>query len=148
MASFTERTYKLPPLKPPTAVHVFAIDPTSVRVTWRYVSTTTEEEPVQGYKVALIQLILSIPFLSLSAICFLKHELLCQILYWEVDQDFSEAKVVTKLLGGDLEAYIYDLSPGKRYLLRVLAFSQGGYGKMSSPAWEFQMGLLQINFLF
>ncbi|CAG0881139.1 unnamed protein product [Darwinula stevensoni] len=109
---YLERTYKLPPLKPPTAVHVFAIDPTSVRVTWRYVSTTTEEEPVQGYK----------------------------ILYWEVDQDFSEAKMVAKYLGGDLEAYIYDLSPGKRYLLRVLAFSQGGFGKMSSPAWEFQMG--------
>merc|ERR1712079_20371 len=35
---------------------------------------------------------------------------------------------------------INDLSPGKTYFLRVLAFSQGGEGKMSSPAWKFQMG--------
>ena len=37
-----------------------------------------------------------------------------------------------------LQAMIDDLTPGKTYYLRVLAFSQGGEGKMSSPAWQFQ----------
>lgn len=32
------------------------------------------------------------------------------------------------------------MTPGKTYYLRVLAYSQGGEGKMSSPVWQFQMG--------
>ena len=44
------------------------------------------------------------------------------------------------ILGNKLEAVISDLTPGKTYYLRVLAFSQGGEGKMSSPSWQFQMG--------
>ena len=43
-------------------------------------------------------------------------------------------------IGSKLEATINDLTPGKTYFLRVLAYSQGGEGKMSSPAWQFQMG--------
>ena len=42
--------------------------------------------------------------------------------------------------GGDLEAVISGLVPGKVYKLRVLAYSWGGDGKMSSPAWEFRVG--------
>jgi hypothetical protein len=41
-------------------------------------------------------------------------------------------------IGNTLEATMNDLTPGKTYYLRVLAFSQGGEGKMSSPAWQFQ----------
>lgn len=45
------------------------------------------------------------------------------------------------ILGGHkLEAYIYNLVPGKAYHLRVLAYSYGGDGRMSSPAHTFQMG--------
>lgn len=43
-------------------------------------------------------------------------------------------------LGSNLEAYINNLTPGKQYHLRVLAFSNGGDGRMSSPAFTFQMG--------
>lgn len=39
-----------------------------------------------------------------------------------------------------LEAYVTNLTPGKTYNLRVLAFSNGGDGRMSSPAITFQMG--------
>ncbi len=48
---FLERTFKLRPQKPPTAVQVYGIDPSTVRVTWRYVAPTVKEEPLTGYKV-------------------------------------------------------------------------------------------------
>ena len=60
--------------------------------------------------------------------------------YWESDKDISMANHTIVYLGNRLEATINDLTPGKTYYLRVLAFSQGGEGKMSSPAWQFQMG--------
>lgn len=39
-----------------------------------------------------------------------------------------------------LEAYVTNLTPGKSYNLRVLAYSNGGDGRMSSPPITFQMG--------
>lgn len=48
---FLERTFKKAPLKPPTTVHVVAVNPSTVRVTWRYVAPSIEEEPLIGYKV-------------------------------------------------------------------------------------------------
>ena len=83
-----------------------------MKVTWRYVSPTVAEEPLTGYKVR----------------------------YWEADKDVSQANETTIYIGNTLEATITDLSPGKWYFLRVFAWSQGGEGKMSSPAWRFQMG--------
>ena len=109
---FLERTFKLRPQKPPTAVQVYGINPSTVRVTWRYVAPTVKEEPLTGYKVRV----------------------------WESDRDISEANDTVIYIGNKLEATITDLTPGKTYYLRVLAFSQGGEGKMSSPAWQFQMG--------
>ena len=86
---FLERTFKLRPQKPPTAVQggskkiflgcvnlisdipcalfsrnlcpiflaiieqVFGINPSTVRVTWRYVAPTVKEEPLTGYKVRI-----------------------------------------------------------------------------------------------
>ena len=81
-------------------------------MTWRYVAPTVYEEPLTGYKVRV----------------------------WENDKDVSEANDTVVYIGNRLEAIIDDLTPGKTYFLRVLAFSQGGEGKMSSPAWQFQMG--------
>lgn len=111
---FLSRTYKAAPQRPPTSVNVKAVDSTSVLVTWRGGSTVTaDEEPILGYKVR----------------------------YWEADQPLAKAKDVYKYLdGGDLEAVISGLVPGKVYKLRVLAYSWGGDGKMSSPAWEFKVG--------
>merc|ERR1739838_566943 len=112
---FLERTFKLRPQKPPTAVQVYGINPSTIKVTWRYVAPTVQEEPLTGYKIRV----------------------------WESDKDISQANNTTVYIGTHnfkLAATITDLSPGKTYFLRVLAFSQGGEGKMSSPAWKFQMG--------
>lgn len=59
---------------------------------------------------------------------------------WEVDQDISTANDTIVSVGQKLEAYITNLSPGKTYKMRVLAYSNGGDGRMSSPALTFQMG--------
>jgi hypothetical protein len=91
---------------------VYGINPSTIRVTWRYVAPSVLEEPLTGYMVR----------------------------YWESDKDISVANNTIVYLGNRLEATINDLTPGKTYYLRVLAFSQGGEGKMSSPAWQFQMG--------
>jgi len=109
---FLERTFKLRPQKPPTAVQVFGINPSTITVTWRYVSPSVSEEPLTGYMVRV----------------------------WESDKDISDANNTIVYIGHKLEATISTLSPGGTYKLRVLAFSQGGEGKMSSPAWQFKMG--------
>merc|ERR1719438_372266 len=112
---FLERTFKMRPQKQPTAVQVIGINPSTIKVTWRYVAPTVQEEPLTGYKIR----------------------------YWESDKDVSQANSTDVYIGSydfKLEATISDLSPGKTYYLRDLAFSQGGEGKMSSPAWRFQMG--------
>ena len=64
-----------------------------------------------------------------------------QIRIWEYDQDMSTANDTIIPRGRKLEAIIDNLSPGKKYHLRVLAFSNGGDGRMSSPIITFQMGM-------
>ncbi|XP_049844901.1 contactin [Schistocerca gregaria] len=109
---FLERTYRKAPQKPPSTVQVFGVNPTTVKVLWRYVAPSAEEEPVIGFKVRI----------------------------WEIDQDMSTANDTIVYVGSKLEAYVDNLSPGKIYHMRVLAFSNGGDGRMSSPALTFQMG--------
>lgn len=109
---YLERTYRKAPQKPPSAVNVFGVNPSTVRVVWRYVQPSLEEEPLIGYKIRV----------------------------WEVDQDMSTANDTIIPGGSKLEADIKNLSPGKAYHLRVLAFSNGGDGRMSSPTHTFQMG--------
>ncbi|KAH9425880.1 Contactin-3 [Dermatophagoides pteronyssinus] len=109
---FLARTFKAAPQQPPTSVNVTAIDSHSVLVTWRGISSLTNaEEPISGYKVR----------------------------YWDSDQPISRAREIIKPLdGSDLRAIISDLIPGKVYKLRVLAFSNGGDGKMSQQI-EFKL---------
>ncbi|VEN63415.1 unnamed protein product [Callosobruchus maculatus] len=109
---YFERTYRKAPQKPPSSVNVSGVNPSTVRVTWRYVQPSLEEEPLQGYKIRV----------------------------WESDQDLSKANDTVIPFGGKLEGYVNNLTPGKAYKLRVLAYSNGGDGRMSSPAKEFQMG--------
>jgi len=109
---FLERTYRKAPQKPPSSVNVFGVNPSTVRVTWRYVQPSLDEEPLIGYKIRI----------------------------WEIDQDMSTAKDTIIPGGSKLEANVKDLIPGKIYKLRVLAFSKGGDGRMSSPTHTFQMG--------
>lgn len=93
-------------------MHVYGINPSTVRVVWRYVGVTMEEEPIMGYKVRV----------------------------WESDQDMSTANDTIINIGNKLECYVDTLTPGKSYKMRVLAFSNGGDGRMSSPTLHFQMG--------
>ncbi|XP_057652877.1 contactin [Diorhabda carinulata] len=109
---FIERTYRKAPQKPPSSVMVYGINPSTVKVVWRYVQPSLEEEPLQGYKIRV----------------------------WESDQDLSTANDTIIPFGGNLEGYVTNLSPGKVYKLRVLAYSNGGDGRMSSPEKQFQMG--------
>ncbi|XP_017779518.1 PREDICTED: contactin-like [Nicrophorus vespilloides] len=109
---YIERTFRKAPQKPPSSVHVFGVNPSTIRVVWRYVQPTTEEEPLQGYKIRI----------------------------WDVDQDMSTANDTVMSVGEKLEAFIRNLSPGRTYKMRVLAYSNGGDGRMSSPAHTFQMG--------
>lgn len=107
-----ERTYRKAPQKPPSSVHVFGVNPSTVRAVWRYVSPAQDEEPIEGYKVRV----------------------------WESDQNMITANDTIVPVGQKLEAYITNLTPGKMYNMRILAFSNGGDGRMSSPTIHFQMG--------
>lgn len=109
---YLERTYRKAPQKPPSSVNVFGRNPTSIKVVWRYVQPSLDEEPLIGYKVRV----------------------------WETDQDMASANDTIVPGGSRLEAEINNLSVGKEYFLRVLAFSNGGDGRMSSPAHRFRMG--------
>ncbi|XP_028968580.1 contactin [Galendromus occidentalis] len=112
---FIQKTWKAAPLRPPTSVKVRPISDTSVKVTWRGVVPSIEEESIQGYMIR----------------------------YWEADQDYTQAREVRRILdihSSELDGIVSDLVPGKVYKLRVLAYSLGGDGKMSSPPWEFRLG--------
>lgn len=57
-----------------------------------------------------------------------------------MDQDMSTATDTVVEIGSELEAYVNGLTPGKKYNVRVLGFSNGGDGRMSSPTLHIQMG--------
>lgn len=113
--SISERTYRKAPQKPPSSVQLYGVNPSTVRVVWRYVGVTMEEEPIKGYKVRV----------------------------WESDQDMATANDTIIWVGNKLECYVDTLTPGKAYNMRVLAFSNGGDGRMSSPTLQFQMGKIK-----
>jgi len=52
----------------------------------------------------------------------------------------STAKDTFLKVGKKLEVYITNLNPVKTYNLRVLAYSNGGDGRMSSPVQKFRLG--------
>ncbi|XP_034935862.1 contactin [Chelonus insularis] len=109
---FLEKTYRKAPQNPPSSVQVYEVNPSTVRVVWRYVQPSLDEEPLDGYKVRV----------------------------WEKEQDMVTANDTLISGGSKLEAFVTNLSPGKSYNLRVLAYSKGGDGRMSSPPLQFQMG--------
>lgn len=103
---FRLRTFKAAPQRAPTSVKAEFINETDLKVTWRGIpSVATNEEPVIGYKVR----------------------------YWLQDEPLSSAKDIILRLGSELEVIVTNLVAGETYKLRVLAFSSGGDGKMSSP---------------
>lgn len=84
---FMESTYKAAPQKPPSSVHVYGVNPSTIRVVWRYVSPSQDEEPIKGYKIRI----------------------------WEAEQDMATANDVIVLVGNKLEAIIDTLTPGNFY---------------------------------
>lgn len=81
---YLERTYRKAPQKPPSSVQIYGINPSTIKVTWRYIAPSQDEEPVQGYKIRI----------------------------WEKDQDMSSANDTVVLVGRKLEKYIDNLTPG------------------------------------
>lgn len=82
---YLERTYRSAPQKPPSSVNIFGINPSTIRVVWRYIAPSQDEEPVQGYKIRI----------------------------WETDQDMTTANDTVVPIGNKLEKYIDNLTPGK-----------------------------------
>ncbi|XP_033745615.1 contactin-like [Pecten maximus] len=106
---YPQETDRYRPMLYPTEVHVHSHGTESAKVTFRGISTQVEEEPLRGYKIK----------------------------YWESSENIRQAKTL------DVEkanvGIIYGLRKGIVYKLRVLGYSQGGDGKMSSPATLFTM---------
>ncbi|KAK6176500.1 hypothetical protein SNE40_014772 [Patella caerulea] len=94
----------------PTEIYVNSHSEDSVRVTFRGVSTQSFEEPLQGYKVQ----------------------------YWRTGENIRSALHVDCEKNNN--AVVPGLERGVVYQLRVFGYSQGGQGKMSSPATYFTLG--------
>lgn len=108
---FNCQTLKNAPLEPPTYVKIFNLDNDSIKVTWRgVVVDTILEEPVWGYKVRI----------------------------WDASMHMKEARDFLSK-GSETEMDIHMLKKDVQYNLRVLAFSQGGDGRQSSPILRFVM---------
>jgi hypothetical protein len=84
---YMERTYRKAPQQPPSSVHIFGINPSTIRVVWRYVAPSQEEEPLEGYKIRI----------------------------WESDQDLGTANDTYVAIGRKLEAYVDNLTPGRSH---------------------------------
>lgn len=84
---YLERTFKKAPQKPPSSVQVYGINPSTIRVVWRYVSPSQDEEPVKGFKIRV----------------------------WEADQDMVTANDTFVQLGRQLEYIIDNLTPGLKF---------------------------------
>lgn len=91
---------------------MLSVNSTAVRVEWNNVAVSEEEEPIKGYKVRI----------------------------WEEGEggDTSPAKETIIPDGEKSEATVDSLKPDHLYKLRVLAYSDNGDGRMSSPPIRFQ----------
>ena len=105
-----EETYRLPPQEAPQEVHVFPVDYYTVKVEFRGVSTTIEEEPLQGYMVR----------------------------WWPEGENLYVAQEIDVQKKTHLE--LGGLQSNQLYNLRVFGYSLGGEGKMSSPTVQFILG--------
>nr|CDS33898.1 contactin,neuroglian,septate junction protein [Hymenolepis microstoma] len=111
-SGFAEQTtYKLWPQSFPTIVQLNSTNyPRTVRVNWKGVQTTLDEEAILGYRIR----------------------------YWLVGANYKEAHTDVDVRMRTY-GYVQNLEINKRYNLRVYAYSRAGVGKMSSPIVQFQM---------
>ncbi|XP_046563536.1 contactin-like [Haliotis rubra] len=112
---YRQRTWGYPPQLYPTEVYIFSHGPDSVRVTWRGISTTTQEEPLIGYKVR----------------------------YWPSTEDIRTAR--DAMAGKSSEVVIYGVYADFLYRLRVFGYSRGGDGKMSPDVYYTLGGAVRID---
>lgn len=105
--TYFAKCYHLPPQDYPTEVDVIPYGVGSCKVTFRGISTYTNEEPIQGYRIK----------------------------YWRATDNIREAKIDD--IGRNSYGYVHNLERGVVYKLRVYGFSRGGDGKMSSPVTRF-----------
>ncbi|XP_052824014.1 contactin [Octopus bimaculoides] len=101
------KTYHKPPNDYPTEVKILPLGSNSCIVTFRGVSTKSDEEPLQGYLVK----------------------------YWLVNDDIRQAMQVD--LGREVQGEIRNLRKAVVYNLRVIGYSRGGEGAKSSPVTQF-----------
>ncbi|ELT90327.1 hypothetical protein CAPTEDRAFT_180331 [Capitella teleta] len=107
---FIQRTLRTAPINMPVEVQVLRKSGTAIEVSFRGVSTTSEEEPLEGYKVRI----------------WADGE------HLKVGEDYDSGKETT--------LYIDDLRSDVMYKLRAYGYSRGGMGTMSSPAVKFMLG--------
>ncbi|XP_064632157.1 contactin-like isoform X2 [Lineus longissimus] len=106
-----ERTWRNAPQDPPRNVKVKYLTDKSISVHWRGVSISNKEEPLEGYIVR----------------------------YWPAGESMVNA--IDHYAGKVVDSVLTNLEPAPtRYYLRVLGYSRGGFGKMSSPILQLQIG--------
>jgi len=106
---FEQKTLRRAPINQPVEVRVTKVDDASVDVWWRGVSTTQEEEPLEGYAVKIWR----------------EGELIKNA------TDYDAGRKTT--------LHVDNLLPEETYKLRVYGYSRGGQGTMSSPAVVFKL---------
>nr|WBU98469.1 C-lectin 11 [Lineus ruber] len=106
-----QRTWRKAPQDPPREIWVEHLTDKSISVHWRGISIANDEEPLEGYIVR----------------------------YWPAGEAMVNA--IDHYAGKVVDTVLTNLeSSPTRYYLRVLGFSRGGIGKMSSPIIQFQIG--------
>ncbi|XP_074644634.1 contactin-like isoform X2 [Tubulanus polymorphus] len=105
-----ETTWRLAPAMAPFRVIVTRVSHNSVNVDWMGITTDQSQEPLQGYKIR----------------------------YWTAGE--SMEKATDSSVGLINNAVVSGLAKDTRYYLRVLGFSLGGDGTMSSPIVQFEIG--------
>ncbi|XP_061187796.1 contactin-like [Saccostrea echinata] len=107
---YPQKTFRRAPHMYPTEVYVHSYSSDSVKVTFRGVSTEVEEEPLRGYKIRV----------------------------WEMSDNVRQAYDID--VGRTVQGIVTGIKKHSVYKLRVLGYSRGGDGTMSSPPTFFTLG--------
>ncbi|XP_078309461.1 contactin-like [Crassostrea virginica] len=107
---YPQETFRRAPHMYPTQVKVHSYSSDSVKVTFRGVATTAEEEPLQGYKIRV----------------------------WETSDNLRKAYDID--VGRAVSGIVTGIKRHSVYKMRVLGYSRGGDGTMSSPPTMFTLG--------
>lgn len=107
---YPQKTFRRAPRMYPTEVHVHSYSSDSVMVSFRGVPTQVEEEPLQGYKIRV----------------------------WETFDNSKQAYDID--VGRAVSGIVTGIKRHSVYKMRILGYSRGGDGAMSSPPTLFTLG--------